>query len=493
MPDTTIIPAINPLQPGAYSAIDASALIDSDRPTLRPVPAILGTCLGGVPNTALYFRGPGPLKQVLRGGIAYDVARLAFAGGAERVAVVRVGNSVTQSSLALAGTTGTLITLTSKDFGSWTTGIKVTTTALNVITITFTDALGNTLTETFTPTGGAGATAAAIAACVNGGQYGTNASQFVTATAGAGTTPLAVVSNSPLAGGTDGLSPANGDWSTGLTALETEDVSIIVPAIDSATIHALALAHANNMSLPLARKERTVVAGGLKAETPAVAAARMTGSLLDKRFQLVYPGIQEFDVNGNLTLYDPFYAAGKLAGLHCALADPAFSLAHKTFPTIDIERRLSTLQGSDVDTLLAAGVTPIAPKPGGGFWVVDSLSGYRTDSTFRDFHKIRSADFVAQYSRTILEQRFVGQKSLSGSIQSIQAVAAQILSDLQAQNVIRASQTPVVTPGANTSSYNVSLPVMLVDATKFIFVTVALQPSSTVNRDAGFSSADANA
>jgi hypothetical protein len=58
MPDTTINPAINPLQPGAYSVIDASALIDAERPTLRPVPAIIGTCLGGKPNTPLYFRGP---------------------------------------------------------------------------------------------------------------------------------------------------------------------------------------------------------------------------------------------------------------------------------------------------------------------------------------------------------------------------------------------------------------------------------------------------
>ena len=61
MPDTTINPSINPLQPGSYSVVDASALIDAERPTLRPVPAIIGTCLGGKPNTALYFRGPGPL------------------------------------------------------------------------------------------------------------------------------------------------------------------------------------------------------------------------------------------------------------------------------------------------------------------------------------------------------------------------------------------------------------------------------------------------
>lgn len=491
MPDTTINPAINPLQPGAYSAIDASALIDGERPTLRPVPAIIGVALGGKPNTPLYFRGPGPLRQALRGGAAYDAARFAFAGGAERVCVVRVGNSPTQATKSLAGATGTAINLTSIDYGTWNNSIQVTVAANNVVTITYTDALGTRLTETFNC--GASATLQDVADFINGKKYGTPASQFLTAAVGAGTMPLAVAAASAMSGGTDGLSPTNADWTTGLTALEAEDVSVLTPATGDATIHALVLAHANNMSTPQARKERTVVAGGVVAEAVATAAARMTGTLLDKRFQLVYPGMYEFDNAGELKLYDPFYAAAKVAGQHCSLEDPAFSLTHKTFPAIDMERKLSTIQGGDVDVLLAAGVTPIAPRAGGGFRIVDSLSGYRTDETFRDFHKIRSADYVAQYARTVLEGRFVGTKSLSGSIQSIQAVAEQVCSDLLAQEVIRASQTPVVTPGANTRSYNVSLPVMLVDTTKFIFVTVALQPSSTVNRDAGFTAADANA
>ena len=154
---------------------------------------------------------------------------------------------------------------------------------------------------------------------------------------------------------------------------------------------------------------------------------------------------------------------------------------------------LSTIVGGALDTLLSAGVTPIAAKPGGGFWVVDSLATYTTDDTFRDFHKIRSADFIAQTVRTRLEAAFVGTKNLAGSQQSIAASAAAVCRELQDEEVIRAFQTPIVQQGATPTTYNVSLPVMLVDTTKFIYITLALQPSSTLNRESGYSGADANA
>lgn len=487
MPDTTINPAINPLQPGAYSFVDPSALIDGDQSVLSPVVAVVGVAQGGKPLSALYFRGPGPLRQVLRGGPGYDVARFAFAGGAQRVCFVRVGNSVAQSTLALAGATSTPITLTSKDYGAWTATIKAQVATNNVVTITYTDPTGAVFTETFNC--GSSATAQDVADFINGKKYGVPASAYVTAAVTAGTMPLTVAGLASLTGGSDGTSPASGDWTAGYAVLESEEVSIVVPATGDATQHAALLTHANNMSTSLARKERTVVAGGVAGETTSQAAARMTGALLDKRFQLAYPGMYEFDSAGNLALYDPFYAAGKLAGLHAALRDPATSLVHAGFPAIDMERRLSSIQNGDIDTLLAAGVTPIAPRPGGGWWIVDSLSGYRTDETFRSFHKIRNADYVAQRARTVLESKFVGQKSLAGSASAILAAANSLLRDLRSEEVIRAFQTPVVT-ATNTRTYTVSLPVMLVDAVKFIFITVALQPSSTVNTDVGFTAAD---
>jgi hypothetical protein len=492
-PDQTYLPQINPIQPGAYAAVDASAFAGTGGPT-APIPAIVATALGGVPNRAMYFRGPGALRSVLRGGVAYDMARFAFAGGASRVCVIRVGlaGSILQSTLNLTGTSGTGVTLTSIDYGTWTTAIQVTVAANNAVTISYTDAFGTTYTENYPI--GTGATAAAVAAAINGQTPGFAKSNYVTAVAGAGTMPLAILAATPLAGGNDGLAVTNADWTAGLQALETQPVSIVVPGSGTAAIHALALAHANNMSTPIARRERTVVAGGVLGENATTAAARMTGALLDKRFQLVCPGMYDFNNSGVLTLYDPFYVAAKVAGMHCSLPDPAYSLLHQRFPAYDMEFRFSTLQGSDVDVLLTAQASPLVPAPGSGWWFADSLSGYKAaDQAFMDYHKIRSADYCANFLRTSLEDRFIGAKSLAGSSDAIQAWADSLCANLVAQQIIRLYQPPIVGPGSDARTYMVSCPVMLADAIKFIFITVALQPSSTVNTAVGAAADTANA
>ena len=195
-PDQTYLPQINPIQPGAYAAVDASAFAGTGGPT-APIPAIVATALGGVPNRAMYFRGPGALRSVLRGGVAYDMARFAFAGGASRVCVIRVGlaGSILQSTLNLTGTSGTGVTLTSIDYGTWTTAIQVTVAANNAVTISYTDAFGTTYTENYPI--GTGATAAAVAAAINGQTPGFAKSNYVTAVAGAGTMPLAILAATP--------------------------------------------------------------------------------------------------------------------------------------------------------------------------------------------------------------------------------------------------------------------------------------------------------
>lgn len=491
MPNDQIIsPALTAIQPGAYSAVDASAVVSAAPQDNAPVIGIVATALGGAPNVPLYFRGPASAKQLLRpGSIGYDLVRFAFGAGASRVCFVRVGNSPTKSTLALAGSGGAVVTLSSIDYGSWTTGIKVQVKASNVVVVTYTDPSGNIFTETFDLSGVATPTAQQIADAINGkGAF--SPSRLVTAVAGAGTQPLTVAAATAMTGGTDGLTPAAGDWTSGLAALEPEEIDLLLVGTGDATVHAQAQTHCVNMSTAAARREREFIAGGVLGESDSTVAARMTA--LNQRTQLVFPGGYDFDVSGNQVLYDPWYIAAKVAGMHAALPDPATPLTHARVPIIDVERRLSTVQGGSLDTLLLAGVSPIAPAAGGGFWLVDSLTGYKAaDKVFLDVHKVRSADFVQKTARVRLEARFVGQKGLSGSAQSIQTVAAQVLAELKSQEVIRGYQAPIVTPGASPTSYLVSLPVMLVDTVKFLYLTVALQPSSTVNRDTGFTSADA--
>jgi len=483
-------PPYNVIQPGAYSAVDASQLASPNPLAGRPIPAIVGTAFGGQPLTALFFRSPGQLRQVLRSGIAYDAARFAFDGGAPQVCVVRVGNGITQASLALAGSGGTVVTLTAQDWGSWANSVTITVATGPIITLTYTDQLGNTFTETWNLTGVGGLTAAQVAQAINGALYGYNASNFVTAVTGAGMLPLTTISATPLAGGTDGQAPISGDWTNGFQALEAKDVDIVVPATGDATIHAQALTHCQNMSLPNARKERVMVCGAVLGESTAQQVTRI-GNLRSARAQLVYPGMQDYNANGVLTLYDPFYVAAKVAGMHCAIPDVATSLCHQQAPIVNVETLLSTIQGGAIDTLLYAGVTPIAPAPRSGFWIVDSLTGYNLDQTFRDLHKTRSADYVAQYARASLESQFVGSKLLTSTQNAIGQAANQIMSTLQGLQIVTQYKNAVVTQGQNVNSWAVGLPVMLVETNKFIFITVQLQPSATVSNTGSLTSTDA--
>jgi Phage tail sheath protein subtilisin-like domain len=484
---TTASPVFgNIIQPGAYSTIDTSALTANPLLNRRPVVAVLATSLGGVPDTPMYFRSSGQALSVLKGGIGYDMVRFAFSGGSPLVCFVRVGNSPTQSTIDLDATTGDGLTLTSQDYGSWTENIYVTVAADNVITITYTDKLGFKYLEKYDFSTEEDFTLKDMAQAINGTPppYGFQKSMFVTAEAGTGTLPLKTAPITAMADGSDGLIPVALDWTAGLTALETELVDLIVPGTGDATVHAQCLQHCLNMSVPAARKERTTIVGGVANETFTQAIAR-AGNLRDKRVQLAYPGIQEYDSSGFLTTYDPFYTAAKLAGMHAALTDQAVSLCHKIVPVAGVETALSTTQGGPIDQLLNAGVTPLAPAPTSGVWVVDSLSTYAIDTNFRDFHKIRSADAVAQYCRYFLESTFVGAKNTAGTLGAIRETSDSILDDMVSSTLIRAHlPTQVVQstdPNYGQNTFLVNLPVMLIDTTKFILLTIALQPASALN------------
>jgi hypothetical protein len=248
-----------------------------------------------------------------------------------------------------------------------------------------------------------------------------------------------------------------------------------MPATGDATVHAQVDAHCVAMSTTLARKERVGVYGAVLGESVAQQVTRIS-ALRSRRLQLVYPGMVDFDINGVLKTWDPFYAAAKAAGDHAALPDPATPLTHADFDAVDVEVKLSTIQGGAVDQLLAAGVTPITPKPGGGLWYVDSLSGYNTDDTFRDFHKIRTADEVSIRLRTALEEEFVGKKSLDNSAAEIARLSNDELGQMVNGQLLRRVQPVTVAQGSSGKDYLVTAPVMLPDTTKFIYISVALQP-----------------
>lgn len=492
MPALTTRPNYSVVQPGAYSAVSASELT-TPAPGAGPIVAILGSCQGGAPNTPLYFTSPGVALQALRGGAAYDGVRFALGSEAPQVCVIRVGKEVKQGTLSLAGTAGNIVKLTSLDYGTWVNSIKVEVTSGPIVTLKYTDAYGNVYSETwnFTTLEGGTPTNAKVAEAINGKLFGYQASNYVTAAAEAGTGGLKVAAAAPLTGGQE-EAPEATHWTKGLEALETQEVSVVVPMTGEASVHALVQAHCEVMSLPNARRERTCEVGGSSGETVAQQLTRV-GNLTNARTQLVYPGFYGFNSKGEKTLYDPFYRAAKVAGERCALADAATSLTHKEAKMeIEPEVQLSTAQGGAIDQLLTAGIAVWAPKPGGGTWCVDDVTcSKEAAGTFRDVISVRSADYTARYLRRILETKYVGGKGLTGTRESMQTQAEAALKELVSAGIIRAYQTPTVEFGPSTppvvtpnNSYNVVAPVMLVGVNKFIFITVALQSSSSIQAGA---------
>jgi hypothetical protein len=481
-------PNTNVVQPGAYSAVSTSEL-NTPAPNTGPIPAILGQATGGPPGEPLYFTSASTLLAVLRGGAAYDGARFAFTGGAQQVCVVRVGKKVTQGSIELAGATGELVKLTSIGYGTWVNGITVEVTTGPIVTLKYTDALGNVFKESwnFTSLESGSPTNPKIAEAINGKLYGYTASNFVTAEAKAGTGALKTAAAAALAGGEE-EAPEAAQWTSALEALETQDISVITPMTAEESVHAEVETHCINMSASNARHERTCIVGGATGESPAGAnQAKKTieriASLHSARVQVACPGTYQLNAKGEQTLYPPFYRAALYAGMHCGLPDVATSLCHREVPEIAPEIAYSTVQGGPLDQLLLAGASPTAPKPGGGSYVVDSLStSNEASGYFRDFHKTRSADYVARFVRKKLEAKFTGKKTLNGFEEAIEGQAEIALKELLSAQIIRAFNKPTAEPGPTTgaivtssNSMQVGLPVVLIDANKFIFLTVALQ------------------
>jgi len=479
---------ISPLIPGGYSTVDASALMASEGSAQRRTGAVIGEAALGATGTAHLFTSPKALQGVLRSGPAYDAARFMFLGGASRVIVVRAG-STTEADADLAGTGGSPLTLTAKLSGAEGNEVKYEIDADNRVSLTYTDKwTGAGVAEVFE--GGPDATPQHLADLINGKVSGVRASTLVSAqikrTGNApdapvdGALPLTTTTAAEsLTGGDDGDAPGTADFADALSVLESEDVDIIVAATGRADIQASVIQHCNIMSTPAVRRERTTVAGPALGTKPAEVIAQ-AGALNSSRAQIVFPGASNFDADGALKQWDAYYVAAFTAGRHLSVPDPATSLTSATFDWPDIELRLSAVPGGDQEKLLEAGVTPIAPMPSAGFQYVDSLSTYKTDQSFRDFHKVRTADESAKRLRNRLATKFNGRKTTAGLRETIRNEAVAELRDQVTEGLLVQARPPeVLADPDNNRATLVNAAVLLPDTQKYILLTLSLQPPST--------------
>lgn len=139
------------ITPAVVSKVDDSAMFNPNL-SVGNVLAVVGSSIGGAPNTPLVFGSPSDAKAALIGGDLVDAITRAFTpsaqtGGPSKVIAIRVNPAVQAALSILDGSAATVIDLASADYGLWTNQIKVKIAAA-------TGGIGFQVTVQFTPAGG---------------------------------------------------------------------------------------------------------------------------------------------------------------------------------------------------------------------------------------------------------------------------------------------------------------------------------------------------
>lgn len=472
------------INPGAYSVINASQLVPASK-GLGNVLALIGECTGGVPATPQFFRNGDDALRVLRSGPLVDGIRFAFdpsanadVPGADLIVAIRV-NPATRSTLALSGSTGIALTLTSIDYGLWTTGISVKveagTTSGKKITIQYIDSAQGTILEVFD---NVTSTAAAAVAAINNGISGQRGpSVYVTAVAGADTTAPVNLVFTPLASGVEGTTTST-QWTNAFNALQTEDVDIIVPISQDQTVAAQVKSHCETQSGLKFRKERIGFVGSSPAfATNALYLADLQTNALalaSSRVALVAPGFRRPNAAGVTTLYGPEYMACAIGGI-VAGQQVGESPTFKFIKAVGIDFGFTY---SDLESLVLYGVTAVQFVRDQGFRINQGIMTYQTDANpmFREISVRRVGDYLMKTIRTRLEREFVGGRGDSATLRAMGERIISTLNEMVQDRVITAYRDVAIS--VQSSVARVSFEFSPVEPIDFIQITGYAKPGS---------------
>jgi hypothetical protein len=258
---------------------------------------------------------------------------------------------------------------------------------------------------------------------------------FVTA-AKQGAATLGLLANLPRAYLSGGRNPTitNNSWQQAFDALSGIDCRIVCVVSGSSTVHAMAAAHCQAMSLPEAKKERRAIVGGPVGETAAQTKTRAL-ALNDDRTQLIYPGILDDDAT---TVLAPYMVACQVAGISAGLR-PGNAKTAKFIRAGGVE---VILDDPTINNLEQSGVCVIKQITGKGQKIVHDQTTWLKDTKFdrREFATGMVVDRILQAVRDTADAR-IGQVSGPETRNIIAGDVAATLSTLTAMGLLVGDST----------------------------------------------------
>jgi hypothetical protein len=227
-------------------------------------------------------------------------------------------------------------------------------------------------------------------------------------------------------------------WDTALSSLQQlENVEIVVPMTPSSSIQASVLAHCQSMSGPLGKRERFAVMGGDKG-LGVTAVKALASKFNDKRAVLVWPGFKDYDDNGDLLTWAPYFLAPTIAGQLSAQADVATPLTTKTVAVRGLE---TVAKISEIDDLVSNGIFAIRYDSGRGYTVAQSLTTWTGDTKFvrREISTMRATDAVMRAVRSSISS-LIGGKISTQLTADIKSRVTSSLEDAEAKGLILSGQ-----------------------------------------------------
>lgn len=235
-----------------------------------------------------------------------------------------------------------------------------------------------------------------------------------------------------FSGGTHGACTVV-EYTATLSALETEEVSIIGTSSTDAAVHVLIKNHCELMSGTEGRKERMFLVGGANGETVDQVVARAL-ALSSKSGSLAYPGFKNYGVldASSIKLYSPAMYAAKLIGQEVALAvnEP---LTNKSVNVLSWEY---DLKKSDLVKLIQGGVIAGGKSQDNRFATIRAVTTYQGIELQKcERSMMRESNYMARDLRDCVARQ-VGKPGDASSLGTVEASFWAKVSDWFRQGMI---------------------------------------------------------